>query len=75
MKNSEQPTFPITHEVLNLCGEKPNPFGLTKREYFVGQILAGIDVSSIPQPDCTLISHKVISLANEIINQLENSKP
>ena len=77
MKNSEQPAFPISDEVWNNCGEKPSPFGLTKREYFAAMAMQGLLSNFLEQghygnsTSFPMVGEIAVSCADELLKELE----
>lgn len=83
MKNSEEPAFPVTYEIIEKCGDKPNPFGLTKREYFAAMAMQGLlaqAANEVPKEgtmhvwNYEAIAKYAVKAADELLKQLDNEQ-
>ena len=84
MNNSEQSAFPLGMDILMECGEKPSPFGLSKREYYAGLAMQGMLAQSIdkqqgvqPYYDMGYVAlcQRAVEIADCLLAELEKQKP
>lgn len=73
MKNADQPIHPIENIIEFGDGhkEKRMYIGLSKREYFAAMAMQGICANSAIRSDNTSITKVSVSLADELLKQLE----
>lgn len=46
MKKGQESAFPLDADIISMCGEKPNPFGISKRFYAACVAMQGLLANS-----------------------------
>ena len=73
-KLRQEPAFPLESGIVNMCGEKPIPFGMSKRFYAACAAMQGILSSGIKVGGESIITSEIVipyayKFADELLKQ------